>query len=171
MQTSPLSNVTGFILIALGLLSVIYPAYSSVTLEAFFGSIFLVGGIFHAFGAYEARERADYLYSLCIGILYLLMGIVMLGNPTMGLFAITYLLIILFLAQGGLQFVAGLRQRTASPKWYWSVIAGFTNIVFGTILFVYFPISAVFALGVLVGLNLLTLGCSMLFVNRIIGKE
>ena len=171
MRASPLSNVTGFILIVLGLISVIYPAYSSVSLEAFFGAIFLVSGIFHTFAVYEIRERDDYIWNLGIGILYIIAGIFMLGNPVMGLVAITFFLIILFMAQGGLQILVSLRQRASSEKWYWTFISGLSNLAIGLILYMYFPLSVKFGIGLLVGINLLLFGFSILLVNRIVGNQ
>lgn len=171
MRASPLSNVTGFILIVLGLISIIYPAYSSVSLEAFFGAIFLVSGIFHTFAVYEGRDREDFIWNLGIGIIYMIGGICMLGNPVMGLVAMTLFLIVLFIAQGGLQILVSLRQRASSEKWYWTLISGLSNLAIGLILYMYFPLSVKFAIGLLVGVNLLFFGFSILLVNRVVGNK
>lgn len=171
MRPSPLSNITGFIFIVLGLVSILYPSVSSVSLEAFIGAIFLVSGIFHTFAVYEGRDRDDYIWNLGIGILYMIGGICMLGNPVMGAVALTFFLILLFFAQGGLQLLVGLRQRSSSEKWYWTVFSGLINMAIGLFLYAYFPLSAKFAIGLLVGVNMMFFGFSILLVNRIVGNK
>lgn len=170
MQLKSLANFTGITFIILGLLSICYPLYSSLGIEIFFGALFLFGGIFQLFGTFEDKNRPDYILSFVIGVFYILAGVYLLGNPIGGLLSLTMVLIILFYIQGALVILSGFQHRKTFPQWGWLIFNGILTIVIATILLLSYPMSALWALGILVGINLLTFGISILLINRMIGK-
>lgn len=171
MQSSSVANTTGIIFIILGLLSIAYPFYSSLGIEVFFGALFLFGGIFHLFGAFEDRQRSGYLWNFGIGAFYILAGVYLFSNPLIGLLSLTMVLIALFFVQGIMMLIFGFQQRSHRQQWVWSIFSGLLTIGLAVILWVGYPISALWALGILVGINLLVFGTSLLLVNQIIGKS
>lgn len=174
MKSATITNITGVIFILLGILSIAYPFYSSLGLETLFGALFLVGGIFHLFGAFEDKQRDGYLWNFVVGVLYILAGVYLLSHPLIGLLALTLLLISLFYAQGALTIIFGFQQRKSSHYWVWSVISGLLTIGIATLLLISYPISALWVFGVLVGINLLMFGISILLINPFIsmaGKD
>ena len=168
MQVTSLTKTTGIIFIILGLLSIIYPFYSSLGIETFFGALFLFGGIFHIFGAFENKQRKDYIWNFVVGVFYILAGVYLLSHPLVGLLSLTIVLIVLFFIQGILMIISGFHQRNSAQKWIWSILSGFLTIAIAVILLVGYPISALWAFGILVGINLLMFGISILMVNRVI---
>ena len=104
MQSTTLAKVTGIIFIILGILSIAYPFYSSLGLETFLGALFLFGGFFHLFGAFEDK-KSGYLWNFIVGVLYILAGVYLLSHPLMGLLSLTLILIALFYAQGILTII------------------------------------------------------------------
>lgn len=166
MRTSSVANITGIIFIILGMLSIIYPLYSSLGVEVFFGALFLFGGIFHLFGAFEKKHHENYIWNFAVGVFYILAGAYLLGNPIGGLLSLTVVLIILFYIQGILTVFYGFNQRKPSQR-IWVIISGLITIAIATILLLAYPISALWALGILVGVNLFMFGVSILIVNRL----
>jgi uncharacterized membrane protein HdeD (DUF308 family) len=171
MKTTTIANITGLIFIILGALSIAYPFYSSLGIEAFFGALFLFGGIFHLFGAFEDKQRDGYIWNFIVGVFYTLAGVYLLSHPLIGLLSLTILLIALFYAQGTLTIIFGFQQRQSTRYWVWSIISGLLTIGIATLLLVNYPISALWVFGVLVGINLLMFGISILLINPIIGKS
>lgn len=168
MLTKSVANATGAIFIILGVLSIAYPFYSSLGLEAFFGALFLVGGIFHIFGAFEDKHREGYLWNFCIGLFYILAGVYLLSHPLIGLLSLTIVLIALFFVQGILTIIFGFQQRQLTRNWVWSIFSGLLTLVLAIILWAGYPISALWVWGILVGINLLMFGISILFLNRMV---
>ncbi len=166
MKSTSLTNATGILFIILGILSIIYPFYSSLGMEVFFGALFLCGGIFHLFGAFENKHRTGFLWNFCIGVFYILAGVYLLSHPLIGLLTLVIVLIALFFVQGVLMIVSAFQQRRSPQKWIWSIFSGALTIAIAAILVIGYPISALWALGVLVGINLLMFGVSILLVNR-----
>ena len=170
MKSASITNTTGIIFIILGALSIMYPFYSSLGIEAFFGALFLFGGIFHLFGAFEDKQRTGYFWNFVIGVFYILAGVYLLSNPLVGLLSLTIVLIALFYVQGFLTIIYGFQQRKSTQKWVWSLISGLLTIGIATILFLGYPISALWTFGILVGINLLMFGISILLLNPFVGK-
>lgn len=165
MTMQSIAKVTGVIFIVLGALSIIYPFYSSLGIEAFFGAIFLFGGIFQLFGAFEEKEHRHYLWNFIIGALFIVTGVYLLAQPLAGLLTLTMVLMALFFAQGILTVIAGFQQRAVTSRWIWTVISGLLTIGIAAILLASYPLSALWALGVLVGVNFLLTGFSFLCVS------
>lgn len=168
MRLSTISNVTGIIFIILGILSIIYPLYSSLGVEIFFGALFLFGGIFQLFGAFEDKQRENYVLNFAVGVFYILAGVYLLSHPIGGLLSLTIVLIVLFYIQGFLTLFYGLSQRNTPQGRVWIIINGLITIAIASILLVAYPLSALWALGVLIGVNLLVSGVSILLIGRIL---
>jgi uncharacterized membrane protein HdeD (DUF308 family) len=166
MRLSSISSATGVIFIILGLISIIYPLYSSLGVEIFFGALFLFGGIFHIFGAFEDKHHENYIWNFAIGVFYILAGVYLLSNPIGGLLSLTIVLIILFYIQGILTVIYGFNQ-SKTPQRLWIIFSGLITIAIATIILLAYPISALWSLGILIGVNLLVFGVSILMVNRI----
>lgn len=171
MKKANIANITGAIFIILGALSIAYPFYSSLGIEAFFGALFLFGGIFHLFGAFEEKQRDGYIWNFVVGVLYILAGVYLLSHPLIGLLFLSTLLIALFYAQGILTIIFGFQQRKEARYWGWSIISGLLSIGIATLLLVSYPISALWVFGVLVGINLLIFGISLILLKPTFPRE
>lgn len=164
MTTQSVTKVTGIIFVILGALSIIYPFYSSLGVEVFFGAIFLFGGIFKLFGAFEDKGQRHYIWNFILGALFILAGVYLFAQPLKGLLTLTMVLMALFFAQGFLMIIAGFQMREANSRWMWAVFSGILTLCIAVILLANYPLSAFWALGVLVGVNFLMTGFSLFFV-------
>ncbi len=164
MTTQSITKITGIIFIILGALSIIYPFYSSLGVEVFFGALFLLGGIFKVFGAFEDKGQKHYIWNFFIGALFIIAGVYMFAQPLAGLLTLTMVLMALFFAQGIFMIIAGFQLRDTNSRWGWSVFSGLLTLCLAVILLATYPLSALWALGVLVGVNFLMTGFSLFFV-------
>ncbi len=109
------------------------------------------------------------MYDLLIGILYVILGGWLAFFPLTGILGLTLLLALGLLMEGVLEFTLGLKLRPADG-WVWIVVSGVVSIAVGGLLFAGLPGSAAWAIGLLVGLNLISSGWSFIGLANAAGK-
>ena len=93
----------------------------------------------------------------------MLAGIVLLWNPWQGLATLTYVLVAFFLIDGILVIVLALEhRRELSGRWEWMMIGGVMDLVLALIIISGLPGSLAWALGLLVGIDLVWGGMSLI---------
>ncbi|SNZ05711.1 Uncharacterized membrane protein HdeD, DUF308 family [Natronoarchaeum philippinense] len=154
----------GVALILLGLLAIVFPFVTGVSLSLLLGALLVVGGIVHGVHAFSAPGWTGSAVQILLGIVYVVAGIALVVNPVFGLATLT-LLVIAYLFVGGIvELVAGIGMpREANGLWI--AASGAIGILLAGLLWVGFPSTAVWAVGTLFGVNLLVSGIALLSVG------
>lgn len=171
MHTKTQTLVTGIIFMLMGFLSIGFPYYMSLGMEAFLGALFLVGGIFQLSGAFDHSRHPSYVWRFFIGIINILAGVYLLGQPVVGLQILTLIVIILFFAQGFLTLVYSLHIKEISARWGWSLVNGVLTIFLAALLLMNYPTCSLWILGLLVGVNLVTFGLTVYILGTQMDDE
>jgi uncharacterized membrane protein HdeD (DUF308 family) len=116
-----------------------------------------VGQIVHAF---SARGWSGFALHLLGGVLYVLVGGWMILNPLLGALALTLLLAGFLVVQGICQIGLALRIRPARA-WGWPLASGIVTLLLAVLIWVGWPSSALWVIGLLVGIHLLLSGVSL----------
>ena len=151
--------VLGILLIIAGVASIAFPLLSTIATKIALGWIFLIAGALIVVHAFSIRQWQGFLLSLLIGVLYLVAGAWLAFTPFAGVVALTILLAALFLAEGVLEVIMGLRVRP-HEGWGWLLLSGVIAIAVGVLIAAELPSSAAWAIGLLTGINLLSSGVS-----------
>jgi uncharacterized membrane protein HdeD (DUF308 family) len=102
-------------------------------------------------------------WSLISAILAIVAGIILLAAPAQGTYALTLVIGVYFLAEGVASIMYALEhRRELSERWSWMLIAGIVDIVIAFIIIAGLPGSALWAIGLLVGINLLFGGTTLI---------
>ena len=125
----------------------------------FLGWLFLIGGVVLVLHAFSTMAWAGFLWSLLIGLLYVVAGGWLAFFPFTGIITLTILLAALFLAEGVLEVILAFRVRP-HEGWGWLLLSGLVAIAVGALIAAGLPGSAVWAIGLLVGVNLISTGAS-----------
>lgn len=152
--------VVGGILAVLGVLAIVFPFATGIGIELLLGGLLVVGGIVHAWHALSARGWAGFLGGVALGVLYAIAGLVLLANPVVGLATLTLLIGAFFVVDGIVELYMGLRVRPET-NWAGLAISGVLSLVLAWLILAGWPSTAVWAVGVLFGINLLTTGLAM----------
>jgi uncharacterized membrane protein HdeD (DUF308 family) len=150
----------GIVWIVLGTLAVLVPFVATLAVELLFGAIFLIGGIAQVIHAFRARAWSGFLGQLLVGVLAIVLGIVLLLFPIQGALTLTIVLAAFFIAQGVLQLFYALRDASL-PGRGWMIASGVLSIIVGGLIWLQLPGSAVWALGLLVGIQLIFTGWAL----------
>src|SRR5580700_135917 len=157
--------IEGILLVILGLAAIIVPPLASLAVTIFLGWMFLISGIAGLALTFWAREMPGFWWSLISAALAVLAGIVLLAQPAQGTLTLTIVIGAYFLAEGVVTIMYALEhRRELSGRWSWMLIAGVMDLLIAAIIITGLPGSALWAIGLLVGINLLFGGATLIGV-------
>jgi uncharacterized membrane protein HdeD (DUF308 family) len=155
----------GIIITLLGVAAVIWPQFSSLAVDVYIGWIFLFAGVVGLAMMLFAPNVAGFLWSLLTGALALFTGMLLLWHPVEGVVSLTLVLIAFFIAEGVFQIAAAFVYRSAFPEsWGWMVMSGIADLILASLIVYGWPGSAGWAIGLIVGINLITSGVATIVV-------
>jgi len=153
----------GVVLVVLGLAAIVIPPIAGLATAIIIGWLFLIGGTVGLVATFGAHQAPGFGWSLFSAIAALLAGIVLLWNPWQGLATLTYVLIAFFLIDGTLIIVLALQhRRELTGRWEWMMIGGVMDLVLALIIISGLPGTLAWALGLLVGIDLVWGGMSLI---------
>jgi uncharacterized membrane protein HdeD (DUF308 family) len=150
----------GLVQIAVGLFAIGAPVVASLASALFVGWVLLFSGAVQLLHAFQVRGWKGFLLHLVGALLYLAAGVVIVLFPLGGVLTLTLFLAGVFLVEGVSRTMLALRMRPAQG-WGWFLVGGLAGIVLGLMIWLEWPSSALWALGLLVGINLLFSGVSL----------
>jgi len=153
----------GIVLVILGVLAVMAPAIASVAATLFFGWLLLISGIVGLYTTFRARQAPGFWWSLISAAAGIVAGVLLIGWPLIGRLSLTAVLIAFLFVEGAVSIMYALEHRSAlTGRWGWMLASGILDVVLGVILFAGLPGTALWALGLLLGINLLFGGWAMI---------
>ncbi|MFC7046477.1 HdeD family acid-resistance protein [Halobacteriaceae archaeon GCM10025711] len=155
----------GVLLALLGVLAIIFPFVTGISLSILLGALLVVGSILHFAHAFSAQGWKGFIWQVLLGVLYVFAGISLLANPVLGLATLTILLIAFFVVDGVVELVMGFQLR-GQTGWGWMMASGVLSLLVAGLIWTGLPSSAAWAVGLLFGIGLLSSGVSMMVVAR-----
>src|SRR5580698_157427 len=155
----------GILLVILGLAAITVPPLAGLAVTIFLGWMFLVSGIAGLAATFWARQMPGFWWSLISAALAVLAGLVLLARPMQGVLTLTIVVGAYFLAEGVATIMYALEhRRELSERWSWMLFAGLLDILIAAMIIAGLPGSAEWVIGLLVGINLLFGGASLIGV-------
>ena len=124
-----------------------------------FGAVLLTSAIFHLVHAFKTRRWPGTLWYVLGGLLYGAAGVLVLLFPLGGALTLAVVVATLLIADGVLRALVASTLRPQAG-WGWSLAAGVASVLLGIILFTGWPATAIWAIGLLLGINLLFSGAT-----------
>jgi uncharacterized membrane protein HdeD (DUF308 family) len=153
----------GIVLVILGLAAIIVPPIAGIAVTVMLGWLFLISGIAGLAMTFYARQTPGFLWSLASAVLGIGAGIILLTRPVQGLFTLTLVVGVYFLAEGVASIMYALQHRKElSDRWSWMAFSGAMDILIAFFIISGLPGSAEWAIGLLVGINLVIGGASLI---------
>ena len=150
--------------ILLGILAIALPGFFTLSVELLIAFLFIIGGVVQLARLFQVRGAAALFATAISAVIYGAIGILLLIYPMIGILSLTMLLAILFFAQGLIQIYWGLTSQHLR-RWGWWVFSGVISIILALIIWAGWPTSAIWFIGLLVGVNLIFYGFSLLFIT------
>jgi uncharacterized membrane protein HdeD (DUF308 family) len=155
--------IYGVLLVLLGIAAILLPGLATLAVGLTVGWLLLLGGAFGLVAVISSgRSAPGFWWNLITAIICILAGLSLLVRPFTGMLTLTIILAAYLFASGGAQIVQALQYRKEIPSaWAWMLISGIVNIVLGLIITLGLPGTAIWVLGLLVGINLVMTGAAV----------
>jgi uncharacterized membrane protein HdeD (DUF308 family) len=153
----------GIVLIIAGLAAIAFPLMGTIAAKILLGWLFLIGGVMMIMHAFQAPGWQGFLWELLTGILYAFAGAYLAFFPFTGLITLALVLSVLFIIEGIFEVIMAIRVRP-HDGWGFLLLSGIAALAVGVLIALGLPGSAEWALGLLVGINLLFSGWSYVFL-------
>ncbi|MEP2028163.1 MAG: HdeD family acid-resistance protein [Paracoccaceae bacterium] len=151
----------GIALIIMGFLAIVFPLATTIAAKIFIGWLLIISGAFQMWQSFSVREWGGFLWNLLIGLLYLVVGCWLAFDPFAGIIGLTVLLAITFIAQGAMEAAMASKLRP-NDGWGWMMFSGLIGIAVGVLIIAELPSTAAWAVGLMVGINMITSGFAFL---------
>lgn len=160
-QNKSLYVFNGVMFIVLGVVALCAPLIAAEFLDLLIGCLLLITGLFQGVVSYAAKRHWTYYVTAIISIIA---GALLILQPAAGILALATVVAVILLIQGMMQiFYAGVYAPFSG--WGWMLLSGVISIALTALIYVGWPTTAVWFLGILVGINLISLGVSMMMLS------
>ncbi len=160
----------GVLLILAGAAAIAFPFFSTIAMKILLGWIFLIAGAAQIFNVFACKGWGGVLWHLLVAAVFIIAGAWLAFYPLAGILPLTIFLAIVFVAEGVFETIMSLRARP-QPGWMLVLFSGLVAIAVGILIAMQLPSSAVWAIGVLAGINLIVSGVSYIGIAMSSGKS
>ncbi len=158
-------TLEGIILVVLGAAAILVPPLATLSVAIFLGWLFLISGVVGLITTFRLRQAPGFWWSLLSAVLGIAVGLVLVGWPASGAVSLTLVVIVFFSIEGIATIMYALdHKRELSGRWGWMLVSGFVDLVLATIILAGLPLSAAWAIGLLVGINMVFGGVALIMM-------
>ncbi|MDI1478178.1 DUF308 domain-containing protein [Polyangium sp. y55x31] len=159
----------GVAFMVLGVILLLMPVIASVATAFVLGWVMVIAGIFQGFHAVRNHGWRGAGWSLVGSVLLVIAGALVAAFPLTGTLTLTLTLAAFFAANGVVKLIRAVQNRRI-PAWGWLFFDGLISLALGVLIAVGWPSTAAWALGMLVGIDLLLGGTSMILIGLSAGS-
>ncbi len=155
--------IEGIILILLGLAAIVLPPLATLAITILIGWIFLISGVVGLVTTFWARHAPGFWWSLVSAVIGIAAGLALLAWPITGTLSLTLVLIAFFIIEGIASIMYAVEhRRQLSGRWSWMLVSGVIDLILAAVILAGLPGTAMWALGLLVGINMLFGGAALI---------
>lgn len=155
--------IEGAILMVLGAGAIVLPQIATFALAVLLGWLFLIGGVIGLATTIMARNAPGFWWALVSAVASIVAGAFFLRAPLGGEISLTFVLTAFLVADGFFMIMFGIdHRRQLSKRWQWLIVNGVLDLILAAIVVVALPGSVTWVLGLVVGIDLLFGGSSLI---------
>lgn len=168
-QGSTLSIVWGVLLIVFGMVAIGSPFLAAVAVNVAIAWLIVLAGIVHIMLAFRAHGAGSMIWKLLVGLAYVCFGAYLILHPLVGVATLTLVVASLFLIEGILNIILFFKMRSLGGS-SWVLVDGIITLLLGLMIYMQWPSSSAWALGILVGVSMIISGVSRVMLSLAVRK-
>lgn len=153
-------TAVGVLAIVAGILALLSPLVAGLAIAIAVGVLIFASGVSRLFLAFKMGSFGHGLLVLLLGVLSIVIGGYMIARPAMALETLTLVLAAYFVVDGAFQIIWAFRLRPIQG-WGWSLFSGVVSLALGIMIWRQYPLSGVWAVGTLAGIQMVFGGSSL----------
>jgi uncharacterized membrane protein HdeD (DUF308 family) len=155
--------IEGVILVILGAAAIIVPEVATVAVAILIGWVLLVSGIVGLIATFRVRGTPGFGWSLLSAAIGIAAGVVLLLWPLSGALSLTLILTVFLVFEGIVSIMYALdHRRDGTARWGFMLVSGLVDLILAAMIFAGLPATAAWAIGLLVGINLVFGGFALI---------
>lgn len=158
--------LVGIAFAVIGAIAIILPAWATLAGELLIAWMLALWGAVGMLFAWEMRPAKEWRYAGIAFAITFLLGLVFLLFPGVGAETLTIVMIGVFLTEGIISILLGLRISAHTRNWGWMILSGACSLIVGFIILIGWPETAVWTLGLLLGINFLSTGIALIMLGK-----
>ena len=168
-ENASLAVTAGIVLVIMGLLALGSPLVAGLSITIMVGILLTIGGISECALAFKAGAFGRALSMFIVGLLMAVAGLYMVTQPAAGLISLTMILVFYLVVTGVFELVIALQVKPADG-WGLLMANAIVTLLLGIMLWRQFPLSGVWAIGILFGIKMVFSGWALIFIGRSVKK-
>jgi uncharacterized membrane protein HdeD (DUF308 family) len=162
-RSSPTSLGWPIIFILIGVLALALPVATSFAVARILAWVLVFDGIFQLFYAFKSEGVGRILWKVLVAVLYVVGGLYLLANPLLKMAGLTLVLAIFFVVEGIMDLSTYLFSAKTEGS-HWLLIHGVIAILLGFMIWRSWPVSSLWAVGILAGVSIFLSGLTRLML-------
>lgn len=154
--------IEGIVLVVLGAVAILVPPLATIAYTILIGWVLLISGAVGLVTTFWMRHAPGFWWSLLSAVIALVAGFLLLGWPLTGALSLTVVLTSFFIVEGIASIMYAIEHRNQlTGRWGWMLLSGIVDLILAAIIIAGLPGTAAWAIGLLVGINMLFGGVAM----------
>jgi uncharacterized membrane protein HdeD (DUF308 family) len=155
--------VEGILLVLLGIFAIVVPAVATIAVEVLIGWVLLLSGVVGLISTFRMRSAPGFGWSLLSAVIAVAAGAILLAWPLSGVLSLTVILTAFLTLEGVASIMMSLTHRHGfSARWALLLVSGVIDLILAAMIFLGLPGTAAWAIGLLVGINLVFGGSTLI---------
>ncbi|KIX85542.1 hypothetical protein J120_01065 [candidate division TM6 bacterium JCVI TM6SC1] len=154
---------TGIISVVIGTAALAFSPYATLASMVILGAFLIVGSVVELANVFQLRSWQGSLVHLLAAVLYAISGMLAIFSPVSSALSLTLIIAAFFVVLGTYRIIAALKIRP--EHWGWMILNGVTSVILGILLWYQWPLSGVWAIGMLIGIELMVSGWTLIMLS------
>lgn len=157
--------VEGIFVLIVGLMLLILPQISTFAMSLMISVALILTGLYKLISTVVRRDEADKFWlNTLIAVLMTAAGVYLTIRPLFNVFMLTIALGLYFVLEGANSMITAFENRGIFKQWWVGLVAGLFQFALAFLILFGLPSTALYTIGILVGVSMLLSGITMLSV-------